>query len=229
MNKYSGMSIYESQNTKGTEAQKNEKNSFIGQVQLVSFVTQMKSGGSIMKKHLMMISCFVSLVIICGCSVYKATVDERNVRTIASDDKIAVTVSKRFFDDATIKILDISADCYNGHVYLVGEYENEKQKNKAVKIASSVEGVKSVTTYLLPKKKGDLCGTSDNLAIIAKVKAGLVKDKEIWSTNIKVKSVQCNVVLLGIVGSKAEIHKIVDHIKSVEGIRSVKSFLKSIK
>jgi len=96
-------------------------------------------------------------------------------------------------------------------------------------IASDVESVKSVTTYLLPKKKGDCCETSDNLAIIAKVKARLIKDKEIWSTNIKVKSVQCNVVLLGIVGSKAEIHKIIDHIKSVEGVRSVKSFLKSIK
>lgn len=183
-----------------------------------------------MKKHLMMISCFVILAIVCGCTtVYKAAVDERNVRTIASDDKIVLTVSNRFFNDPTIKILDISTDCYNGHVYLIGEYENKKQKNRSVKIASDVEGVKSVTTYLLPKKKGDHCGTSDNLAIIAKVKARLIKDKEIWSTNIKVKSVQCNVVLLGIVGSKAEIHKIIDHIKSVEGVRSVKSFLKSTK
>ncbi|MDO9528567.1 MAG: BON domain-containing protein [Syntrophales bacterium] len=183
-----------------------------------------------MKKHLMMISYFVILAIVCGCTtVYKAAVDERNVSTIASDNKIAVTVSKRFFDDATIKILDISADCYNGHVYLIGEYENEKQKSRAVKIARGVKGVKSVTTYLLPKKKGDRCGTSDNVAIIAKVKARLIKDKEIWSTNIKVKSVQCNVVLLGIIGSKAEIHKIIDYTKSVEGVRSVKSFLKSIK
>lgn len=183
-----------------------------------------------MKKYLMMISYFVILTIVCGCTtIYKAAVDERNVRTIASDDKIVVTVSKRFLDDANIKILDISADCYNGHVYLVGEYENVQQKNSAVKIAKGVEGVKSVTTYMLPKKKEAHCGTSDNLAIIAKVKAKLIKDKEIWSTNIKVKSVQCNVVLLGIVGSKAEIHKIIDHIKSVEGVRSVKSFLKSTK
>jgi len=183
-----------------------------------------------MKKYLMMISCFVMLAIVCGCTtVYKAVVDERNVRTIASDDKIAVTVSKRFCDDETVKILDISADCYSGYVYLVGQYETGKQKNRAVKIARGVEGVKSVTTYLLPKKKGDLCGTSDNLAIIAKVKAKLIKDKEIWSTNIKVKSVQCNVVLLGISSSKGEIHKIINHAKSVEGVRSVKSFLKSVK
>lgn len=183
-----------------------------------------------MKKKFMLISCFAVMAIVCGCTtVYKATVDERNVSTIASDDKIAVTISKRLLDDSDIKILDISADCYNGRVYLVGEYENEKHKDRAVKIAKSVVGVKSVTTYMLPKKKEDACGTSDNLAIIAKVKAKLIKDKEIWSTNIKVKSVQCNVVLLGIVGSGTESRKIIQHVKSVEGVRSIKSFLTSTK
>lgn len=66
MNKYSGMSIYESQNTKGTEAQRKEKNSFISQVQLVLFVTQIKCGGNIMKKYLAMISCFIILAIVSG-------------------------------------------------------------------------------------------------------------------------------------------------------------------
>ncbi len=183
-----------------------------------------------MKKYVVLISCFAIMAIVCGCTtVYKAAVDERNVSTIASDDKIAVTISKRFLDDASIKVLDISADCYNGRVYLVGEYENKNQKDTAVKIARGVEGVKSVTTYMLPKKKEDNCGTSDNLSIIAKAKAKLIKDKEIWSTNIKIKSVQCNAVLLGIVGSRAEIRKIIAHVNSVEGVRSVKSFLISTK
>lgn len=230
MNKDSGMSIYESQNTKGTEAQRKEKNSFISQVQLVSFVTQIKCGGNIMKKCLAMISCFIILAIVSGCTtIYKTAMDERNVQTIANDDKIVVTISKRFFDDETVKVLNISANCYNGHVYLVGEYETGKEKERVIEIAKKVEGVKSVTTYLLSKKKGDLCKTSDNLAITAKVKTKLIKDKEIWSTNVGVKTVQCNVVLLGIVGSKGEIRKAIAHAKSVEGVRSVKSFLKSAK
>jgi hyperosmotically inducible protein len=62
---------------------------------------------------------------------------------------------------------------------------------------------------------------------VGKVKAKLIGDKDIWSTNIDVKSVQCNIVLYGLVASKNKIKKAIGHAKSVEGVRSVKSFLKS--
>jgi osmotically-inducible protein OsmY len=72
-------------------------------------------------------------------------------------------------------------------------------------------------------------GTDENLEIVGKVKARLVGDKEIWSTNIDIKSIQCRVVLYGLVGSKKEINKAIAHAKSVEGVRGVKSFLTSVK
>jgi hypothetical protein len=50
-----------------------------------------------------------------------------------------------------------------------------------------VEGVKSVKDYFLPKKKGDTCGTTDNLKLVAKISTELIKDKEISSTRIEVK------------------------------------------
>ncbi len=182
-----------------------------------------------MKKVISFIPIFILLLIVSGCgTIYSAVVDERNVSTIAGDTKIKGSIVKKFYDDEHIKSLDISTGCYRGHVYLVGEYDKEIQKERAIKIAQSVEGVKNVTIYLLPKKKGDLCGTDENLGITAKVKLKLVKDKDIWSTNIDIKSVQCNVVLYGLVGSKKEIEKAIAHAKSVEGVRSVKSFLKSV-
>jgi len=181
-----------------------------------------------MKTLIKFIPFFILLLIASGCgTIYSAAVDERNVSTIADDTTIKGAIVKKFIDDDQIKSLDISTGCYRGHVYLVGEYDKAVQKERAIKIAKSVEGVKSVTTYLLPKKKGDLCGTGDNLKMAGKVKVKLIEDKDIWSTNIDVKSVQCNVVLYGLVGSQNEINKAIAHAKSVEGVRSVKSFLKS--
>ena len=87
------------------------------------------------------------------------------------------------------------AFCINGNVYLIGEYNVSPQKSHAIKLAKEVEGVKSVTDYFLQKKAGDRCGTTDNLELVAKVKAKLIKDTNIWSTNVKVKSVRCNIVL----------------------------------
>jgi len=183
-----------------------------------------------MKKIVKIIPFFIFLLAVTGCgTIYSTAVDERDMSTISSDTKIKGTIVKKFYDDDKIKSLDISTGCYRGHVYLVGEYDTADQKNRAIKIAKVVEGVINVTTYLLPKKKGDPCGTDENLEIVGKVKAKLVGDKEIWSTNIDIKSIQCRVVLYGLVGSKKEINKAIVHAKSVEGVRGVKSFLKSAK
>jgi len=181
-------------------------------------------------KKIISIPFFIFLLAVNGCgTIYSAAVDERNVSTIANDTAIKAEIVKKFYDDEKIKSLDISTGCYRGHVYLVGEYDTADQKKRAIKIARSVEGVKHVTTYLLPKKKDDSCGIDENLEIVGKVKAKLVGDKDIWSTNIDIHSIQCQVVLYGLVGSKQEINKAIEHAKSVEGVRGVKSFLKSTK
>ena len=182
-----------------------------------------------MKHYLRTISYLFLLLMVTGCTtIYKTVVDERDLSTIASDTRIKAAIIDGYIADDTIKTLDIFVACYNGHVYLVGEYETLNQKNSAIKIAKKVEDVKTTTTYLLPKKKDDPCGTKVNLSITANVKGKLIKDTDIWSTNVDVKTVQCNVVLVGLVGSKDEKQKAVSHAKSVEGVRSVKSFLKSV-
>jgi hyperosmotically inducible periplasmic protein len=180
-----------------------------------------------MKKHIMIIHLLLLLAIVgCG-TIYGVAVEERKASVIAADTKITTTIQKKFLEDSDVKALDISAYCYNGDVYLVGEYDRAPQKEKAITVAKGVEGVRSVSTYILPKKKDDTCRTGDNLSIRGKVDAKLVADKDIWSTNIDIKVVQCNVVLVGIVKTGKEITKATAHARSVDGVRSVKSYLRS--
>jgi hyperosmotically inducible protein len=165
-----------------------------------------------------------------GCtSIYKSAVDERSVGEQYDDQKITTAIRKKFRDDEKIKYFDISTYVYNGHVFLVGEYETADQKNQAVKLARQIEGVKSVTDYFLPKKDDETCGTTANLKLSTKVKTKLIGDKDISSTQIEVKALQCNIILLGLVASADEISKAKAHAKAVEGVRSVKSFLKPAK
>jgi hyperosmotically inducible protein len=162
-----------------------------------------------------------------GCTtIYKSAVDERSIGEQYDDEKITMAIRKKFSDDEKIKYFDISTYVYNGHVYLVGDYDSVDQKNQAVKLAGEVEGVKSVTDYFLPKKKDDTCGTTANLKLSTNVKIKLIGDKDISSTQIEVKALQCNIILLGLVGSDNYIKKAIASAKAVEGVRSVKSFLK---
>jgi hyperosmotically inducible protein len=162
-------------------------------------------------------------------SGYGVAVDQRKMGTIASDEEIKLTIQEKLLGDDAIKLLDISTFCYNGHVYLVGEYRAEKEKERALEIANHVQGVKSVTHYLLREKKEDTCGWTDNLEIRTKIRSELIGDKDISSTNIDVKAVQCHVVLLGIVRSEKEAAKAIAHAKSVTSVRGVTSYLKAVK
>lgn len=192
-----------------------------------------------MKNIIKIITFFILPLLTYGCSsilttaaehIYIAAVDRRDLKTIFNDTTIKLTIVNKFHNDDYISSLnsfDLSIECYRGHVYLVGEYDQPVQKTRAIHIVKGTEGVKRVTSYLLPKNKGDICGIDENLAIMGRVKAKLIGDEDIWSTNIDVKSVQCNVVLYGLVSSKKNINKAVEHAKNVKGVRTVTSFLKS--
>lgn len=137
-----------------------------------------------MKIVIGIISVFIFSLLFSGCSIiYTTAVDQRNVNTIINDTKIKVTITNKFYDDEAINSLNLSSECYRGHVYLVGEYDKAFQKKRAIKIAQGIEGVKSVTAYLLPKKKDGVCDTDDNIKLALEVKTKLVADKDIWSTN----------------------------------------------
>jgi hyperosmotically inducible protein len=162
----------------------------------------------------------------CISDIYKSAVDERSLGDQYDDQSITMSIRKKFTEDEKIKYFDISTYVYNGHVYLVGEYDAPDQRSRAVKLARQVEGVKSVTDHFLPKKKDETCGTTANLKLVAKVKKELVGDSDISSTQIEVKALQCNIILLGLVGSANEINKAISHARAVEGVRSVRSYLK---
>ena len=173
-------------------------------------------------------------LLITGCppkTIYEAAVDERSVGQQAKDTEIKAKILKDFAGDDTVKTLNFSVYCFDSHVYLVGQKETSAEEERAIEIAKNTEGVRSVSTYVLQEKgeDEDSCGTMSNLEITAKVKKDLIADKDIWSTNVEVQTVQCNVVLIGIVGSKTEIEKSIAHANAVEGVRSVKSFLVSAK
>lgn len=174
----------------------------------------------------------IMTAMVAGCStsgvIYDLAADERSATAIVSDNVIKTAIQGSLLEDREMKILDISVYCYNGFVYLIGEYDRDVQKEKAVRIARSTKGVKHVEARLFPKKHNDACTLKENLIIKGKMEALLLADEDIW-TPIDVNVVQCTIILLGIMETREELNKAVMNARSLEGTRGVISYLKSTK
>lgn len=160
-----------------------------------------------------------------ACGVYSAARDERTVGTIVDDKGIETAVKYELLRDPLVKGLDIAVYAFRGSVYLVGVIETEAQQARATAIAKAQKGVRAVQTYLLDKKKTTWGKAVDDTVITAEVKARLIKDTRIKSTQVEVKTILGHVVLLGIVSTQQMADLAVAHARGVENVRAVKSFM----
>jgi hyperosmotically inducible periplasmic protein len=182
-----------------------------------------------MRRLMLCLACLL-LPVLGGCgTAYRAAVDERDLGTFVDDGRIESSVRARIINDDLVLLRDLSVNSYLGTVYLVGEFDSDRQKLRAVKLAREVSGVRRVSVVPFEKRDDPDCGTTDNLALYARIKAALVEDTTIWSTQVDVKTVQCNAVILGLVASQRDADKIVRHVNEAEGVRSVQNLLRIVR
>lgn len=183
-----------------------------------------------MHRILLALVCTCLLPLLTGCgTAYKAAVDQRDVGTFVDDGRIESSVRALYVNDSIVKLRDVSVNSYLGTVYVVGEFESDTQKMRAVKLARQVDGVRKVTVVPFTKRDDPACGTTDDLALYAKIKKLLIEDGDIWSTQVDIKTVQCNVVVLGLVASQRDANAIIKHVNSVEGVRTVQNLVRIVK
>ncbi len=172
------------------------------------------------------VALIVSAVLFSGCySAYRAARDERDLDTQASDAKMATNIKYALMQDDSVSGLSISASVYYGTAYLVGIVENNHQKNVAIAHARAEAGVKSVKTYLVTQNDKTMGESVDDTAIATKVRANMIGDKNMSSSQIKIKSVLGHVVLMGVVDDPQDRDRAIAHAKAVKGVKNVKSFI----
>lgn len=84
-------------------------------------------------------------------TAYVATQEERTTAEILTDQRITTTVKTLLLANQEVSGLDINVDTFKSTVTLRGFVDSDKEAQKAIQLASSVSGVKSVQTKLIPK------------------------------------------------------------------------------
>ena len=94
------------------------------------------------------VALFIFMVTIAACA---ATSKQESTGDYVDDSVITTKIKSRLAADDFLKSFQISVETYKGTVQLSGFVNSEQASNKAVEIANSVEGVRSVKNSLVVK------------------------------------------------------------------------------
>ena len=164
----------------------------------------------------------------CGKSGEKAappaapqTEAKTTVGTEIDDGAITTKVKSALMADADVKSFDIKVETSKGVVQLSGFVDNQGQIDRAIAVAKGVEGVKSVDNKMNIKTTETTVGEKiDDSIITTKVKAALLADSGVKSSDIGVVTRDGQVQLSGFVENQGQIDRATEVARGVEGVKN---------
>ncbi|WON77593.1 molecular chaperone OsmY [Serratia sp. UGAL515B_01] len=151
----------------------------------------------------------------------------KKVDSYMDDSAITAKVKSALVEDKSIKSNDISVITEGGVVTLTGFVTSQMQAEKAVKAASLVDGVKSVSDKLHVKDEEtqSIKAYANDAATTSELKAKLLADDIVPSRNVKVETADGVVQLSGTVKTLEQSERAEKIAKAIEGVKSVKNDL----
>lgn len=144
------------------------------------------------------------------------------VGTAIDDTVVTASVKSALLSDADIKSFDFKVETRKGVVMLSGFVENQMQLDRANTLTKGVAGVTSVQNNVTLKSGSTTVGNKvDDSIITGKVKAALIADEAIKSTDIAVVTRKGEVQLSGFVNNQTQIDRAVLVASAVEGVSKV--------
>lgn len=163
-----------------------------------------------------------ALFVLSGCVTFKGgTPDDRPIVSQYDDAGIKTAIATSLLKKSPSKANKVNVNCYKGHVFLVGEADNDFRLY-ALETAREIKGVVHVTTHWFP----DGTGNSLNDAKLGNAIAQrLAFAQSAQNSQVDVDVWDGHVVLTGLVSKQSLIDRAIAETKKVVGVKSVTSYL----
>ena len=144
------------------------------------------------------------------------------VGTEIDDSVVTARVKSALLADPDVKSFDFKVETRKGEVQLSGFVDNQTQVDRAIAVTRGVAGVKSIENKVSLKGAATTVGNKvDDGIVTTKVKAALLADVYVKSSDIAVATRKGEVQLSGFVDNQGQIDRAIEVARGIAGVRSV--------
>lgn len=161
-------------------------------------------------------------------SVISTAMDVRSKSEVKNDVEIDAAATKRLLENKGDELKEISVLVFAQRAVLVGVVKNEDAKHKAAELVGKDKRIRSLQNEILVGTADSGGSMASNLFLEKKIGATLTTAQGVHSVNMRWKAVGGRVVLMGGAGSQAEVNLATSKIKTLDGVKSVKSCLRVV-
>ena len=145
--------------------------------------------------------------------------DRRTSGAQLEDETIELRAQARIRDNLGERV-HVNVTSFNRQVLLTGEVTAEKDRQAVVQLVERIENVKAVVNELAVMPMSNLSERSNDLLIVAKVKASFVDSRDLFANAFKVVTERGTVYLMGRV-TQREANSATQLTRNVGGVNKV--------
>ena len=153
----------------------------------------------------------------------EAAMSPLDVRAQAQDQRLKMQLRSALVENEAFAALGLTPAVYMQQGFVVGFVDNDTQGQSVVATANSVQGLRSVETYLPVKPAAST--TEDDVTTKTEVKAAIALDPSLVSSRYTIEVLDGQVVLLGVVMSEEERQGVEKAAAGVGSVKGVTNFL----
>ncbi len=148
-------------------------------------------------------------------------IDPRSLGTQIDDNIMQKNLTARLLLEDKKYLLSVNLKVLDGRIFLTGKVDQPEEKLKITKMAWETKGARSVRNNLIIKEEFDFKQSATDLFITSQLRAALVLNKNIKSTNYNIDTYKKKIYIYGIAQTKAEQKEVLKEGKSIPDVKSV--------
>lgn len=169
---------------------------------------------------LLLSGCVAPLVVGGAGALWTHAAEDRGLIGAASDQALRYKLNQAL-DGGLSDFSGIELTVYKSRVLLTGIAANEQMKQQAVRIASTVGGVRDVIDGMHTQGESGFGEYSRDAWITTKLKANLFGDEDVVAPNYVIRTFDRTIYIFGTAQTPQEIQKVVEHASDITGVRRV--------